>query len=63
MSGAVAQFLVSEGRKGKASGQGFYDYPESGQRDDSQTEAILADLRRQGGVPDLHLRKCKGDRS
>ncbi|WP_321363277.1 enoyl-CoA hydratase-related protein [uncultured Celeribacter sp.] len=55
MSGAVAQFLVSEGRKGKASGQGFYDYPESGQHDDSQTEAILADLRRQGGVPDLRL--------
>ncbi|MBW6417394.1 enoyl-CoA hydratase-related protein [Celeribacter sp. PS-C1] len=55
MSGAVAQFLVGEGRKGKAVGSGFYDYLESGERDDSQTEAILADLRRQGGVPDLRL--------
>ncbi|WP_226553325.1 enoyl-CoA hydratase-related protein [Celeribacter naphthalenivorans] len=55
MSGAVAQFLVSEGRKGKAVGQGFYDYPEDGGRDDTTSEAILADLRRQGGVPDLRL--------
>ncbi|NVK46307.1 MAG: enoyl-CoA hydratase/isomerase family protein [Rhodobacteraceae bacterium] len=55
MSGAVAQFLVSEGRKGKAAGQGFYDYRDDGARDDTEAEAILADLRRQGGVPDLHL--------
>jgi 3-hydroxyacyl-CoA dehydrogenase len=55
MSGAVAQFLSSAGRKGKASGHGFYDYDAEGQRDDRETEVILTELRREGGVPEIAL--------
>jgi 3-hydroxyacyl-CoA dehydrogenase len=55
MSGAVAQFLAGEGRTGKEAGQGFYDYPKGLAPSDVTTEAILADLRAQGGVPELSL--------
>ncbi|SFI91575.1 3-hydroxyacyl-CoA dehydrogenase NAD-binding domain-containing protein [Celeribacter neptunius] len=50
MTGAVAQFLAGEGRRGKAAGQGFYDYVDETQGSDEAAEAILADLRQQGGV-------------
>ncbi len=55
MRGAVAQFFAAEGRTGKEAGQGFYDYAKGQAPDDRTAEAILADLRAQGGVPLLVL--------
>ncbi|TNE65366.1 MAG: hypothetical protein EP336_13170 [Rhodobacteraceae bacterium] len=55
MRGAVAQFFATEGRRGKEAVQGFYDYASGQGPDDTVAEAILADLRAQGGVPELEL--------
>lgn len=55
MAGAVAQFLASEGRRGKAAGAGFYNYKDGQKGDDAECEAILAELRSQGGVQHVQI--------
>lgn len=55
MTGAVAQYLAEKGRGGKATGAGFYDYVDGAGPDDSRAEALLAELRADGGIPALAL--------
>lgn len=65
MSGAVAQYFASEGRGGKAAGRGFYDYaadsstnsalPDGALPDDTNAEALLTALRKEGGIPILKI--------
>ncbi|EKE68785.1 enoyl-CoA hydratase-related protein [Celeribacter baekdonensis] len=55
MTGAVAQYLAGKGRAGKAKGAGFYDYVDGAGPDDSAAEALLAELRADGGIAALAL--------